>query len=208
MTGPVLPIYGTGAVVLYFVSELDFSFISNDFLVFVVKLLICSVLMTLVEYIAGWIFLHFYHNRLWDYSNRWGNIKGIICPLFSFVWLLLGLIFMLILYNPMKEFTNLIYENHYTWLILGLSFGIFITDLGYSLKLMSKIRAYAIKAKNTFDFPKLQENIRFKVSKLYNKRIGAWNEFRLRHSISQAFDNENKSEEENLKDAIDPSNND
>ena len=204
MTGPVLPIYGVGCLVLYIISQIPFDNIHYDWLIIVIKSILCGILMTLVEYIAGLISLKIYHNRLWDYSNRFGNIQGIICPTFSFIWFVLGLLFILFLASPMKMFGELIYKYNYTWLILGLVYGIFITDLIYSLKLMSKIRAYALKAKTTFNFVHIQENIRQKLSEINNKRISAWNEFKLRHSISQAFDNKNKTTDENLKDSIEP----
>ena len=43
-----------------------------------------AVGMTLIEYVAGVFCLKFLKVRLWDYSNLWGNVQGIICPLFSF----------------------------------------------------------------------------------------------------------------------------
>ena len=46
--------------------------------------------MTAIEYIAGIIALKGFHVVLWDYSNEWGNIQGIICPKFSLFWGLLG----------------------------------------------------------------------------------------------------------------------
>ena len=45
-----------------------------------------AIAMTVVEYIAGRIFIIGMNIKLWDYSDEWGNIQGIICPLFSFFW--------------------------------------------------------------------------------------------------------------------------
>ena len=39
--------------------------------------------MTATEYIAGVLSLRVMKVRLWDYSNNFGNIQGIICPKFS-----------------------------------------------------------------------------------------------------------------------------
>ena len=41
--------------------------------------------MTLIEFIGGLSFVN-KSVKLWDYSNNWGNYKGIICPLFSLIW--------------------------------------------------------------------------------------------------------------------------
>ena len=29
---------------------------------------------------------------MWDYSSEWMNYKGVICPLYSFFWVLLAII--------------------------------------------------------------------------------------------------------------------
>ena len=46
--------------------------------------------MTLVEFIAGSIFIRGMHVALWDYSDNRFNYQGIICPLYSFFWGVLG----------------------------------------------------------------------------------------------------------------------
>ena len=90
LVGPCLPLYGTGLVVLYLLCLPNYDFIADPVwrVVFVVAML--AVVMTLVEYITGLIFIKGMKVKLWDYSDRWGNIQGIICPLFSLFWAVLG----------------------------------------------------------------------------------------------------------------------
>ena len=78
LNGPFIPLYGFGVVILYFISDLSIAWYYKAFLFL--------VLLTLIEYIAGIIFIKGMHIKLWDYSSRWGNIQGIICPLFSIIW--------------------------------------------------------------------------------------------------------------------------
>ena len=52
--------------------------------------MIMAICITVIEYIAGLIFIKGMNIKLWDYSDQWGNVQGIICPLFSFFWLLLS----------------------------------------------------------------------------------------------------------------------
>ena len=88
---PYLPIYGFGLCALYLLAllgretGLDGS-IQGRVLLF----LGMAVSMTLIEYIGGLLLLKGAKIRLWDYSNCRGNIQGLICPLFSFFWALLG----------------------------------------------------------------------------------------------------------------------
>ena len=90
-TGPYLPIYGFGLCALYLLAllgretGLDGS-IQGRVLLF----LGMAVSMTLIEYIGGLLLLKGAKIRLWDYSNCRGNVQGLICPLFSFFWALLG----------------------------------------------------------------------------------------------------------------------
>lgn len=44
-----------------------------------------SAIITGFELIFGSILLES-GMRMWDYSNMWGNYRGVICPLFSLLW--------------------------------------------------------------------------------------------------------------------------
>ncbi|NCC08794.1 MAG: hypothetical protein EOM30_12380 [Clostridia bacterium] len=49
-----------------------------------------SVFITLAEVLVGTIVNLYLGWHVWDYSDRWGNILGQICPLFTFLWFLLS----------------------------------------------------------------------------------------------------------------------
>ena len=89
LTGPYLPIYGFGVAFLYGISNIPLG-IPNEIVDVIVRILLIGVAMTLVEFIAGLIFIKGFGVKLWDYSNRKGNIMGIICPVFSLAWLAVG----------------------------------------------------------------------------------------------------------------------
>lgn len=48
------------------------------------------LLITVLELISGTILNIWLGLNIWDYSDRWGNYCGQICPLFSFFWFLLS----------------------------------------------------------------------------------------------------------------------
>lgn len=81
--GPYLPLYGCGLVLLFLIARIPLGGISPVWVRYVVLLAIICAVMTLIEYIAGLIFIKGMGIKLWDYSARPGNIQGIICPLFS-----------------------------------------------------------------------------------------------------------------------------
>ena len=100
LTGPYLPIYGFGLWGMYFVSMLSsVNMTGNEAADAVIILVTMAVVMTLIEYIAGLIFIKGMNLKLWDYTEMKGNIQGIICPQFSIIWGLLGCIYYFVI-NP------------------------------------------------------------------------------------------------------------
>ena len=72
LVGPCLPLYGFGLWVLYGLASIDFSAIPPVPRVFV-RVLLIGVAMTVIEYIAGKIFIVGMHVKLWDYSQKRGE---------------------------------------------------------------------------------------------------------------------------------------
>ncbi len=82
LTGPALPLYGTGVCAMWLIVSLEpFIPIADVSLRRAVLFLGITLGMTLIEYIAGLLSTRVFKVQLWDYSRRWGNIQGIICPL-------------------------------------------------------------------------------------------------------------------------------
>lgn len=72
LTMPILPIYGTGALlILLFIAP----YINNPFLVFVLSVIVATIL----EYVTHWIIDKVFHIQLWNYDNKRFNLKGRIC---------------------------------------------------------------------------------------------------------------------------------
>ena len=65
LVGPFLPLYGFGLWVLYGLASIDFSSLS-PFPRALVRVLLIGVGMTVIEYIAGKIFIVGMHVKLWD----------------------------------------------------------------------------------------------------------------------------------------------
>ncbi len=77
------------------VSFLGLSAISSKFkrLSLFKKALLGCAFITGVEYIFGFIFNIVLKRNVWDYSKMPLNIKGQICALYSFFWLILSILF-------------------------------------------------------------------------------------------------------------------
>lgn len=122
-TGPYLPIYGFGLCTLFLLASMeDLHLIANPVWNRVVLFIAMAVAMTLIEYIAGIACLKYLKVRLWDYSNLWGNIQGIICPLFSFFWAALGAAYYFLIHpyilNALAWLSNNLAFSFFHWHVL------------------------------------------------------------------------------------------
>lgn len=82
LIGPYLPLYGFGLCTLYLLAGLEkFIHTDNTALQKFILFLLMAIAMTVIELIAGEIFIVKMHVKLWDYTGNKFNYKGIICPL-------------------------------------------------------------------------------------------------------------------------------
>jgi uncharacterized membrane protein len=72
LCGPIIPIYGWGAVLILFCL---IRYYDDPVVVFVFGTIITSAL----EYFVSFLLEKIFHNKWWDYSNRRYNINGRIC---------------------------------------------------------------------------------------------------------------------------------
>lgn len=141
MVGPYIPLYGFGVILLFAVSNFGIAETNlPEWSKTLIILGIIGILMTLIELIAGLIFIKGMHLKLWDYSNRWGNFKGIICPLFSFIWFVAGSLYFFFLNPLIIHAITVIAENPIYDYFIGLVIGMMLVDLAYSLHLGLKIK--------------------------------------------------------------------
>ena len=169
LTGPYLPLYGFGVAGLFGISLIPVNTGSAAWDA-VIIIAIMGVAMTLIEYIAGLIFIKGMKIRLWDYTNRWGNIQGIICPLFSFFWLVVSAAFYFVLSPIVLEAVVWFVRHIAVAFVVGLFFGVFAVDFGHAVNLSAKIRAFAKKRQTVISFEKLKESIKDAKEKIEKRK--------------------------------------
>ena len=159
--GPYLPLYGTGLCFLYMIASIQEYSPVTDKLWNTVMLLVMMILaMTVIEYIAGFISLSCFHVRLWDYSEEWGNIQGIICPKFSLFWGILGAVYYFLIHPYILDALQWLSENLAFSFIIGMFFGFFIIDAVYSMQLIAKLKKYADENQVIVRYEQLKDRIR------------------------------------------------
>lgn len=143
LTGPCLPLYGIGTLCLYLISSIDYSFIQSEVWRAVFVIFVITFAMTFVEYITGLIFIKGMNVKLWDYTSRPGNIQGIICPLFTLFWGIIGAVYYLFIHKFVVVAAGWIDANPLYSYLIGIYFGVFIVDICYSFHVVAKIRTWA-----------------------------------------------------------------
>ena len=93
---PLLPLYGTGAVMLLWLT-LPFQ----DHLVLVY--LTGVVAATILEYITGWAMEQLFKVKYWDYSNQRFQLNGYICLSSSIAWGFLTLFLTEVIDRPVSR---------------------------------------------------------------------------------------------------------
>lgn len=133
MRGPFLPLYGSGAVLLLFVTipvrdSLILSFIFG------------AAAATVLEYITGACMEALFKVRYWDYSNNPFNLHGYVCLGTSLAWGFLTIVMIRIVHEPVEHLVLSI--NQTVQDILAAVLTVYVTaDMALSFRAALDIRA-------------------------------------------------------------------
>ena len=171
LTGPYLPIYGFGLVGLYAVCciPVGTGVPAWDAVITVIAM---GVAMTAIEYVGGLVFIRGMKIKLWDYSNRPGNVQGIICPLFSLIWTAVGAVYYFVIDPFVIKWVEWFVSNIAFSFVVGIFFGVFFVDLAHAVNLSVRIRAFAKQHNVVVAYEKLKLGIRLRYEEA-RSRLGA-----------------------------------
>ena len=155
--GPYLPLYGLSLCLLFALTFVDVSFVPGGLAVQkAVLFIIMALCITALEYVGGLIFIKGMHIKLWDYSTLWGNIQGIICPLFSFFWWILSAIYYFLVHPRILAWLYWFTDHLAFCLVVGFFYGVFTVDLCYTFRLAARIREFASERQIDVRYEKLK----------------------------------------------------
>ena len=173
LTGPICPIYGTGAVVMTLVLA---PLKEYPILVFIVGLVVCDI----VEFATSYIMEKLFHARWWDYSNKWLNIQGRICFRHSMYWGIASVLFIYFVHPNIGEKIFSDMPTKYLYIILAVILVIFIFDLANAVRKAMDIKDMMDKLK------KLRDNITAKYEE--SSESAAKRRERLKQLVSEYND--------------------
>ena len=140
---PMLPLYGTGAVMM-----LWFSLPVKDSIVLVYFAGVIAA--TILEYVTGYVMERLFKMKYWDYSSQPFNLHGYICLGSSIAWGFLTIFLTNVIHQPIAAFVlSLNPAVEFTFIgvvsVFFLSDSIKSTkealDLGRALETMTKMKA-------------------------------------------------------------------
>ena len=143
-TGPYVPLYGLGLAALYLIVSLErYSLFESVFWTRAALFVAGAAAMTAIEYAAGALSLKLLHVRLWDYSNQWGNVRGLICPKFSLAWAALVAVYYFAIHPYILDSVAWLAQNLAFSFVIGFFYGVFVLDVAHSLQLAARLRRFA-----------------------------------------------------------------
>lgn len=108
---PMLPIYGTGAVMMLWVS-----LPVRDSLLLVYTS--GAIAATILEYVTGWGMERLFKVKYWDYSNQRFQVNGYICLSSTIAWGFLTVLLTEVLHPPIARY------------VLGIPLGVLLVCIG------------------------------------------------------------------------------
>ncbi len=99
LTIPMLPLYGTGAITVLLIS---LPVRNSVILVYFFGMIAATIL----EYVTGWVMESILKVKYWDYTGKFGNIKGRICLESSLFWGVLSIFMTYVLHKPIARFVT------------------------------------------------------------------------------------------------------
>ena len=168
LNGPVCPIYGCGALIIYYFLK-DVS--DNVFILFILG----TIVLSFFEYLVGLFLEIVFKTKYWDYSNRKFNIQGRVCLQNSLYWGALGIVFMKLI-HPAVEKTIISISMPYMFLVDLILITTMTVDTIFTVIGLVKIN---VKLKN---WEQITENIRNRIEEINLRRIAEIEKIKkLRH---------------------------
>ncbi len=109
LNGPFCPIYGIGAIIMFVFLQ---QFKGNIILLFLISFFVLSIW----EYIVGYLLEKTFNTKYWDYTDHKFNIHGRVCLTNSIFWGILGVLFINYI-NPFISQKLSLIDNQIIWYI-------------------------------------------------------------------------------------------
>lgn len=152
LTGPFLPIYGSGAVIILFAT---IPVKNNYILIFLLGMLSATIL----EYVTGALMEYVLKVRYWDYSDEAYNFRGYICLKASIAWGIFSVLLISVIHKPLERIVLGLDKN--ITIFIAITFVvIFIIDLIFSIRAALDLKEILVQiTENIEEVRRLQKRL-------------------------------------------------
>lgn len=144
LTGPMCPIYGTGALVMTVFLYNPFK--DKPLLVFLLGMLLCDI----VEYLTSVLMEVLFHARWWDYTYEFMNIRGRICLKHTLYWGIVAVSFVYVIHPGIDNIIMNLDVDTVRYMLIGI-FIVFFLDVANSVRKALDIRKLQVKLSGILD---------------------------------------------------------
>ncbi len=187
LTGPLCPIYGTGAITMAVILTplkekaillplFGYQLKITPLLVVLAGMVLCDV----VEFITSLLMEKLFHARWWDYSEKPFNIQGRICLGHTMYWGLGALLFMYLVHPLVADLVAYI-PMQTIYVLLGVILLIFTADVVNAIyaamdvkKLMDKLHTLRAKVQDYTDEIRMNYDDISQYSANLRERMAKW----------------------------------
>ncbi|MCM1544854.1 MAG: hypothetical protein NC110_06080 [Ruminococcus sp.] len=144
LTGPMCPIYGSGALVMTIFLYNPFS--DKPLYVFLIGMILCD----LVEYITSLLMETLFHARWWDYTSEFINIKGRICLKHTLYWGVASVAFVYVIHPKINALFTSLNPNIMLYIMIAVLV-VFAIDVINAVRKALDIRQLQVKLNKLID---------------------------------------------------------
>ena len=138
MTGPYIPLYGSGAVLMLF---LTIPVRGNYLLMYIVG----AIGATVLEYITGTVMENLFGVRYWDYTDKKFNFRGRICLEATVLWGFFTLVMVEVIQPPVEHMVMMINDRVLYYMTWGITV-VFTFDFASSFRTAIDLKEVLIQA--------------------------------------------------------------
>lgn len=95
--GPWTPVYGLGSIIIIYIYDFFSKKIKHKILKFILFFFSVCILLSIIEFIGGYLIENIFHEVFWDYSDHAFNIGKYVSIEMGIVWGIASTIFIYLL---------------------------------------------------------------------------------------------------------------
>lgn len=168
LTGPMCPIYGTGATVFnVFLMPFYEKYGTSKWYIIILVILLGMVLADIVEFFTSLIMEKLFNARWWDYSNEKFNIQGRICLKHTCYWGIASGLYVYVVHANLKKWIDSLLTSEQITKIFIIIMIVFVIDLIFAFKAAFDVRKFMTTLNKLHsELIKIQENSGKKINEL------------------------------------------